>query len=276
MKIFVLGSTGMLGRYVSIYLSKKYKVINMSRQDVDVADINECDLKLALQLNGFHEGDVIINCVGAIKPIVDLLGDLNALKINSIFPRVLANVVNSLGGKLIHPTTDCVYTGLRGDYTEQDKHDITDVYGRTKSLGEPNNCTVIRTSIIGEEVNQGRSLVEWIKSQNNKTVFGFTNHIWNGVTCLQFAKICDNIITNDSFWVGTKHVFSNKVTKYELLQLVIKHYHLNIEVVEKEAGEKCDRTLSTVDSFCSSLDLPSLDDQIKEMQQFSDVLYGSN
>jgi dTDP-4-dehydrorhamnose reductase len=276
MKIFVLGSTGMLGRYVSSYLGKKYKVINLSRQDVDVADVTEYDLKLAFRLHDFNDGDVVINCIGAIKPTVDLLGDLNALKINSIFPRVLANVVNSLNGKLIHPTTDCVYTGQKGNYTEQDKHDITDVYGRTKSLGEPNNCTVIRTSIIGEEVNQGRSLVEWIKSQNDKTVFGFTNHIWNGVTCLQFAKICDNIIINNSFWIGVKHVFSNHVTKYELLQLVIKHYNLNIEVTAKEAGEKCDRTLSSIDDYCSTLNIPPLDDQIKDMKEFNKLLYNND
>ena len=101
-------------------------------------------------------GDVIINCIGTIKPRVDSLGDLNAILVNSVFPRVLANVCETLGVNMIHPTTDCVYTGTKGSYDETDKYDVNDVYGMSKALGEPNNCTVIRTSIIGEEVGQTR------------------------------------------------------------------------------------------------------------------------
>ena len=194
MKIYVLGSKGMLGRYVSTYLNDYYDVVNLSRDEVDASKVREEELRAKLHNLGIKKGDVVINCIGTIKPMVDALGDLNAIQVNSVFPRLLANVCEDMKVKLIHPTTDCVFTGLKGKYNENDIHDISDVYGRTKSLGEPNNCTVIRTSIIGEEVGQGRSLVEWIKSSSNTTVFGFTNHYWNGVTCLQFAKICEKII----------------------------------------------------------------------------------
>jgi len=273
MKIFVLGSTGMLGKYVDSYFNARYDTISLSRKDINAAEMTEVVLYDKLFQYGLSKGDVIINCVGAIKPIVDKLGDLNAIQINSVFPRILANVAVKCGVSLIHPTTDCVFAGTKGGYTETDAHDIKDVYGRTKSLGEPLNCTVIRTSIIGEEVNQSRSLVEWVKSQDNKNAFGFTNHIWNGVTCLQFAKICEIIINKNLYWHGVKHIYSNNITKYELLNLIASIYNLNINITAKEAEEHCDRSLSSNFNFCKDLNIPNLETQIKEMKNFSKTLY---
>ena len=165
-------------------------------------------------------GDVIINCIGTIKPRVDELGDLNAIIVNSLFPRLLSNYCESKEIKLIHPTTDCVYTGLKGDYNENDNYDVSDVYGMSKALGETHNCTTIRTSIIGEESVNKRSLVEWVKSEKGNSIFGFTNHYWNGLTCLQFAKVCDKIISENIFWKGIRHIHSNKVSKYELVSII--------------------------------------------------------
>jgi dTDP-4-dehydrorhamnose reductase len=274
MKIYVLGSKGMLGRYVSTYLNDYYyyDVVNLSRDEVDASKVRQEELQTSLYNLGVKKGDVVINCIGTIKPMVDALGDLNAIQVNSIFPRVLADVCKKMGLKMIHPTTDCVFTGEKGSYKESDKHDISDVYGRTKSLGEPNNCTVIRTSIIGEEVNQGRSLVEWVKSNKNKTVFGFTNHHWNGVTCLEFAKVCKKIIEGNLYWDGVKHVFSDPVNKLELVTMISDVYGLNITVDPKETTEKCDRTLSSETEFYKSLQIPSLKEQIIEMKNFSQKL----
>jgi dTDP-4-dehydrorhamnose reductase len=273
MKIYVLGSKGMLGRYVSTYLNDYYDVVNLSKNDIDASKENEEGLNLKLQNLGIKKNDVIINCIGTIKPMVDALGDLNAIQVNSVFPRVLANVCEKIGVKIIHPTTDCVFTGEKGSYTESDKHDISDVYGRTKSLGEPNNCTVIRTSIIGEEVHQKRSLVEWVKSNKNKNVFGFTNHHWNGITCLEFSKICKKIIDNNLYWNGVRHLFSNSVNKLELVTLISNVYELNISVEPKETPEKCDRTLFSETEFYKTLQIPTLKEQIIEMKNFSQKLY---
>jgi dTDP-4-dehydrorhamnose reductase len=140
-------------------------------------------------------------------------------------------------------------------------------------MGEPNNCTVIRTSIIGEEVNQGRSLIEWIKSEKNKTVFGFTNHLWNGVTCLEFAKICKKIIDNDLFWVGTKHLHSNTVNKKELVEMISEVFNLNVTVVEKQTDVACDRSLSTIYDTTNIFSIPPLYEQINELYTFSNKLY---
>lgn len=274
MKIFVLGATGMLGKYVSKYLSENFDVIDVNRNILDASNMSEekLDFIFSNQLK-IKENDVIINCVGTIKPRVDELGDINAIVVNSIFPRILANVSNKFKAKLIHPTTDCVYTGLKGNYNENDKYDVGDVYGMTKALGEPNNCTVIRTSIIGEEVGQARSLVEWVKSNKNNTVFGFTNHMWNGVTCLQFAKIVETIIVKNLFWLGTKHVHSDKVSKKELVELISKIYELNISVTPKETEIKCDRTLSSIYEINDLLGVPTLNEQIIEMKKFHSILF---
>ncbi len=274
MKIYILGSSGMLGRYVSKYLGQSFDIVEVGRTSVDAAKATEEALLQSFSDLGVKEGDVIINCVGTIKPRVDELGDVNAILVNSVFPRLLANTVEKVGAHMIHPTTDCVYTGLRGAYSEEDKYDVSDVYGMTKALGEPANCTVVRTSIIGEEVGQKRSLVEWVKSNANQTVFGFTNHLWNGVSCLQFAKICEQIINEKSFWKGTKHLHSNTLNKKELVETISKIYALNITVTPKETPVMCDRTIITIHKEnLETFNIPTLEEQIKDLKEFSPVLH---
>jgi dTDP-4-dehydrorhamnose reductase len=273
MKVYVIGNTGMLGKYVSTYLKQYYELVEIGRKDIDLSTIKESELKAKFIHLKINEGDIVINCVGTIKPRVDELGDLNAILVNSVFPRILANVCEYYKVKMIHPTTDCVYTGAKGNYTENDSYDVSDIYGMSKALGEPKNCTVIRTSIIGEEVNQGRSLIEWVKSEKNKTVFGFTNHFWNGVTCLQFAKICKQMIDNNLFWVGTKHLYSNVLNKKELVELISKSFNLNVIVEPKETEKKCDRTISTIYSTIDDFEIPNLEIQLVELKEFSKKLY---
>lgn len=272
MQVIVLGSRGMLGKYVWTYLDG-YNCVGVNRESFDASTATEEKLEQLFfkEIKLIEKGDVVINCMGTIKPMVDSLGDLNAILVNSVFPRILANFCEKHGLRLIHPTTDCVYSGLKGSYNENDKYDVSDVYGMSKAMGEPNNCTVIRTSIIGEEVNQGRSLVEWVKSSKNKTVNGFTNHFWNGVTCLQFAKICEQMILTDNFWVGTKHIHSNTLNKQELVQLISDVYNLNITVTPVETPVKCDRSMSSI--YDTRIKVPSLKQQIEEMKDFSEKLY---
>ena len=273
MKIFVFGKTGMLGRYVYTYLKEKsYNVVGVGRKEVNASDSTN-SLQKFIQDN-MSKGDVVVNCMGTIKPRVDELGDINAIKVNSIFPRELANLCEQYKVKLIHPTTDCVYTGNKGDYNEKDPYDVSDVYGMSKALGEPSNCTVVRTSIIGEEVNQGRSLVEWVKGNKEGNTNGYLNHYWNGVTCLQFGKIVETIIKKDLFWVGIKHLHSNKVDKYELSSMINKHYNLNINITPVEVPISVDRSMTTIyEENLKDFDIPDLDVQIKEMYDFKSILY---
>lgn len=274
MKIYILGSSGMLGKYVYEYLSMFFEVKEVNRDVLNASNQTEETLLTIFNKIGINKDDVIINCMGTIKPRVDQLGDLNAILVNSVFPRLLANICERNGYRLIHPTTDCVFSGEKGLYSENDKYDVSDVYGMSKAIGEPTNCTVIRTSIIGEEVNQGRSLVEWVKSNKNKEVYGFTNHKWNGVTCLEFAKICKKMIEGNVFWLGTKHLYSNILTKKELVETISSVYDLNITVTPKETEIQCDRSLTTLyDENLSYFKIPTLKTQIEEMKDFSSKLY---
>jgi dTDP-4-dehydrorhamnose reductase len=266
MKVFILGSKGMLGRYVYKYLSNYYEIVEINRDKLIVDECVKSNLEFVLKLNNLEKGDVLINCIGTIKPRVDELGVMNCIVTNSLFPHILSEVVNKMGAKLIHPTTDCVFEGDKGSYVETDHHDIKDVYGRSKSLGENNKDTIIRTSIIGEELINKRSLVEWVKSNKGGRINGFTNHYWNGITCLEFAKICKKIIESPNLWSGVRHIYSNTVTKFELLHLINEIYDLNIEVIPILSDSTTDRTLSSI--FSIDYIVIPLKDQISEMKNF--------
>ena len=264
-KIFVLGYTGMLGRYVYKYLkSEGYNnIIGLSRKDLDAAKVT----KEQLNSVSFTKNTVIINCMGVIKQRKDI-GTLEFIQVNSVFPYLLSNLCKETGSKLIHITTDCVYNGFDGNYDELCTHNATDLYGITKSLGEPENVTIIRTSIIGEETNNSRSLLEWVKSNKNKEILGYTNHMWNGITCLQFAKICKHIIDNNFFWRGVKHLYSPKpLNKLELVKLISKIYDLNIKIIPHETETVCDRTLTSIRNEIV-ITIPELETQLIEMRTF--------
>ena len=273
MKIVVLGKNGMLGRYVYTYFKTcGYETIGVTRKDVEVGEVDRVVLAEYFTSLELGEGDVVINCMGVIKPRVDELGVLNAININSVLPHVLEDVLTDMGVNLIHPTTDCVFDGLKGQYDEDHPHNVTDIYGRTKSLGEPEKSTVIRTSIIGDEVNQGRSLVEWIKSNKGKTVNGFTNHQWNGVTCLEFAKICQQIIEKDLYWEGVRHVFSpTSVNKLELTSMISEVYGLDMTINPFETTVMCDRSMTTKYDDASVV-VKELKGQIIEMYDYFKIL----
>ena len=272
-KIFVLGKSGMLGRYVYTYLKVKgYNVKGVGRSDIDASDTCS-DLHKFIE-HQMSDGDVVINCMGTIKPRVDELGDSNAILVNSLFPRKLADLCKQYGIKLIHPTTDCVYTGSKGDYNENDPYDVSDVYGMSKALGEPSNCTVIRTSIIGEEVGQGRSLVEWVKGNKGGNTNGYLNHYWNGVTCLQFGKIVETMIEKDLFWDGIKHLHSDKLDKQVLSELINDSFGLGITITPKTVEKTVDRSMATIyTENQNKFNIPTLKVQIQEMAEFHNTLF---
>lgn len=268
MIVFVLGASGMLGTYVRQYLKDAdYDVVGLTRNEIDAADVN-VQIRSALAAHGAQPNDVVINCIGTIKPQVDKLGDLNAIKVNSLFPHSLAKVCEEKGYKLIHITTDCVFSGAEGNYNEEALHDCTDVYGKTKSLGEPSNCTVVRTSIIGEEFGTTRSLIEWVKSEDGNVVNGYLNHQWNGLTCYQVAKVFEDIISNNKYWKGVRHIHSpNSLNKYELVKSIVEAHKLDIHVTPTDGPSKCDRSLSTIYDDCGSFNVPDIMTQLVEQYE---------
>lgn len=263
MKVLILGSNGMLGRYMyNVFCNElgQQNVIGHTRKMLDLSCVNE---KVIVDFVKETKATVIVNCAGVIKPRVDDVGILNTIKINSILPHILSNIG---GTKLIHVTTDCVYSGSH-DYhaNESTLHDPLDVYGKTKSLGEPTNSLVIRTSIIGEEVGDGRSLISWAKKNFGKEVNGFTGHLWNGVTCLELSKIIVNLVLQNKIDNKIIHVFSkNIVNKYELLTIINKTYDLNMKI-NSVFGGICNRTLTTnQEILCNN----TIQDQLLEMKNF--------
>ena len=243
--ILLFGSTGMLGRYVLNRLkTTDYFIVCINRDIYDI--VNDGDIKLndILVKNNMCENDIIINCAGII-PQKYKKNDLKTyIKVNTLFPHKLSELSQKYHLKFIHITTDCVFDGLKGNYTEDDKHTACDIYGVSKSQGEPMDATIIRTSIIGEELVGKKSFIEWVKSNANGRIIGYSNHLWNGVTCLELANYIKHIINANDFWVGIKHIFSpNSVSKYELCCYINEIYKLNITVEKCEDSKSKNMTL---------------------------------
>jgi|TARA_R110000765_G_C18941596_1_gene607741 dTDP-4-dehydrorhamnose reductase len=172
---------------------------------------------------------------------------------------------------MVHITTDCVFDGNKGQYTEMDRPTQYDEYGLSKYFGELGDHCTIRTSIIGEEKNTSRSLVEWALSQAGKEVNGFKNHLWNGVTCLQVAKVIHGLIEESGFWSGVRHLYAHKsLSKLEMLQSFDSIYSLGLKINAIDAPTACDRTLSTFFTQSQAmLEVPPIHEQIREMKEFN-------
>ena len=179
--------------------------------------------------------DWVVNCIGIIKPYCDDV--LTAVRVNAEFPHLLSE-------NTIQIATDCVYSGKKGGYVETDPHDATDVYGKTKSLGEASHIKNLRCSIIGPETKNHVSLLDWFLGQEKAN--GFTNHLWNGVTTYHFSKLVQGIIREGIELPSVQHIVpGDVVTKAELLRIIAEAYNKDIPVTETEAPEAVDRTLAT-------------------------------
>lgn len=297
-KILILGGSGMLGSMVASYLSSLFEGITCTVRSDDMID--KCSKKLAnanwikFDVNDYlssvenysflNEYAWIVNCIGITKPFCkdDNPAQIqNAISVNSLFPNLLSKNLIESKTKIIQIATDCVYSGFKGDYTETDKHDALDVYGKTKSLGETkyHNTYNLRCSIIGPEFDRNTFLIEWFLNQpQHASVNGFDNHDWNGVTTLQFAKITGGIITNQLSPENMQHLIpSGKVTKYEMLKIFAKYYQRDdITINKHSASETIDRTLSTVNHEMNEKlwlsagysKIPTFEDMIKELTEF--------
>ena len=233
MTTYVFGANGMLGRYVQNEMEEQHVVVPLNRDDFDLAKLEL--LLCFLDKLGVKRGDIVVNCAAILKCRIKEVGIEEAITVNSLFPHALSGYCEKHGIKLIHISTDCVFGGRRGGYAESDEHDAFDEYGKTKSLGEPGPATVIRTSIVGEEIGQKRSLLEWVRSQNG-VIKGFVDCRWNGVTCYQLAKIIQKIIDKDLFWRGARHIFSpDTVNKYQLVSLINEIYDVGLVVSQYQA-----------------------------------------
>ena len=259
-KIAVLGSTGMLGSALTQVLEKQFQYIyEFNRSGVSATGKNEARTievtetnEVSSCLNGLQI-DYIINCIGMIKHLIneeDQKSIKLAHQINSDFPRYLNDLARRLEIPVIQVGTDCVFSGKSGSYSENDRHDPTDIYGLTKDKGEDNarDSMVIRCSIIGRELKSRNSLLEWVLSQPLEArINGFSNHIWNGVTTLHFSQIIAGIIHSGTYKPGILHLVpADKVSKYELINLISTYFERkDLQINQFEAEIPINRSLTS-------------------------------
>ncbi len=268
-KVLVLGASGMLGIEVIRELLSKdldlYASIRNSRDKVkikkylnkDVSKIKFINFKIGGNYknklkNLVYKKDYIVNCIGVIKPYIDenkIDSIKNAIKINSLFPHELNNCIMG-NAKIFQIATDCVYDGVNGNYSENNAHNARDIYGKSKSLGEvkSKNFYNIRCSIIGREIKSFKSLLCWFLNQNkNSHLFGFKNHLWNGITTKHFGKIVSIIITKNLDIPNTLHIVpSNIINKFQLLKIFQRKFkRFDLKITEKNAKILVNRNLKT-------------------------------
>ena len=258
-KIAIIGTQGMLGSAVCRYLSEKsYQILEINSSgktqssnpvtQFDIA-VNEIE-NLERNLKGI---DFVINCAGLIKHKIDENNteSLNTLiRINSLFPIQLTNLSHKLNFKVIQVATDCVYSGEKGNYSESDKKDPVDFYGYSKVLGEhsDNNLITLRCSLVGRELNSKVEFLEWILAHGKeKEITGFTDHFWNGLTTLHFAKIINTIIEGNSFKAGTFHLVpSDSVSKFELVKIILEFFgKSDVKITQSQSSKAVNRILTT-------------------------------
>ena len=269
MKIHVLGCTGMLGTYVSKY----FKQCGYNVEAYDRSRCNVYNFKSTVFAKTLHEDDIIINCIGLLKP--NIQSHQHAIDINYNFPLKLDIISKNTNCKLVNFSSDCVFSGDKGSYIETDRYDAYDWYGHTKRHNDLRS-TVMRISFIGEEIYNKIGLLEFALKNANRQVTGYTNCLWNGVTGLEVAKLIERMVRNDgiSFWSGIRHVYSQAiVSKYELICLLNEIYDLNMTILPTTAksisgtviNNILDRSLSTIHPV---IQLPTLKCMINEQKRF--------
>jgi len=285
----------MLGSMVFDYLSKNskldvYGTVRNSeylREKVlifDANDISQLERKEFIKLNI----DYIINCIGITKPFSkddDPEGVQRAITINSKFPWELAKYTKKYNIKVIQIGTDCVFSGNKGLYNEDDPHDPLDVYGKSKSLGEvfDGSALIIRCSIIGPEIKkQNAFLLEWFLSQpNGGTIGGYEHHIWNGITTLQFAQLCERIIVTNLYddLIRRSYIYHYTpnviVNKFELMNIFDDIFEKNLTINRVNIPEqKVDRSLATkYGNLCKSEKKLDLKAVILELKNYMERFY---
>lgn len=190
--------------------------------------------------------EVVVNCIGIVKKLSESENPTSAITINALFPHWLAELCQERGMRLIHISTDCVFSGKAGYYSEDDIPDPCDLYGRTKLLGEvtESRCLTLRTSIIGRELKRSTGLLEWFLSQRGKVIQGYRYAIFSGFIASELASVLADIVANRPELGGLYHISSEPINKYELLNMINETLNLGI-AIEEHTGFFVDRSLNS-------------------------------
>lgn len=250
-KVFILGAGGMLGHTLAGMYKHQYEILATIRKNgafyrqypifTGVELIEGIDAFMPDTIRDVLakiRPDVVINCIGIIKQLPEAENYISSITVNALFPHQLARMCADVDARLIHISTDCVFNGRKGMYTESDPSDAEDLYGRSKFLGEVGNMAntlTLRTSIIGHELNTAYGLVEWFLSQSGKTVKGFRKAIYTGFTTQELGRLINKIIDHHPDLHGLWQASSDSINKYDLLNLVKSVYQAPIEIIPDDA-----------------------------------------
>ena len=258
MRILVLGGDGMLGHQMFKSLSSKhdvrvtlrqrlsaYKEFNLFTAENAYEGVEVGSVDGLIEVLGEFRPEAVVNAVGIVKQRSTAKESVPSLEINSLFPHRLAGLCKAAGVRMVHMSTDCVFSGRKGRYRETDLSDAEDLYGRTKYLGEvyESHCVTLRTSIIGKELSRKQGLLEWFMSQRG-SVQGFTNALFSGFTTLELSRIIEKVLTEYPEKGGLYHVSSDPISKFDLLTLIKRKMGLRIEIVPTEEP-RLDRSLDS-------------------------------
>jgi len=260
-KVLILGGTGMLGHMLFAQLSLQknldvYATVRTSRclsqwfsQDLVKkirAGVDADNFDTIIRAFASIRPDIVINCIGLIKQLPMASDPLSAITINSLLPHRISMICRTAGARMIHVSTDCVFDGKKGNYTETDTMCADDLYGRSKFLGEvayPPHCLTLRTSIIGHELKGKLGLIEWFLSQKGK-VNGFTHALYSGFPTIELARIITDYILPNPELTKVYHVSSDPISKHDLLKLVARKYDKKIEIKPYDNFQQ-DRSLNS-------------------------------
>lgn len=258
MRILILGGDGMLGHQLLKSLAPRHEVRVTLRQDLEVyasyqlfnndnayAGIDVRSLERLTEVLADFRPEAVINAVGIVKQRPTAKESIPSLEINSLLPHRLSVLCKAVDARLIHVSTDCIFSGKKGNYQESDPSDAEDLYGKTKFLGETqdDHCLTLRTSIIGRELSRSKSLLEWFLAQSG-TIRGFTNAVYNGFTTLEMSRIIENMLVYYPEASGVYQVSSDPISKYDLLLLFREKLGIMVEIVPDDSF-CCDRSLDS-------------------------------
>ena len=279
LRILILGGDGMLGHQLLKHFAGRHEARVTLRQDAYAYErygifgeqnsyfgIDIRSQARVLEVMADFRPEAVINAVGIVKQRPTAKESIPSLEINSLLPHRLAIMCKAAGMRLVHVSTDCVFSGRRGGYKENDLSDAEDLYGKSKYLGEvsDNGCITLRTSIIGLELSRKESLIEWFLAQRGP-VNGFTRAIYTGFTTIEFSRVIEMLLVQHPVASGVYHVSSESISKYDLLQIIKRKAELPIEIVPDGAFH-CDRSLDST-RFRREFDYtpPSWDAMVDEL-----------
>jgi dTDP-4-dehydrorhamnose reductase len=258
--ILILGGSGMLGhkmfqvlgaRFADISCTIRGKTsaaelrrVELFQSDSVIPEVDVTDVDRLAALLSDLTPDVVVNCVGIVKQRDTARDAIPSITVNSLLPHHLAAICETINARLIHFSTDCVFSGDKGAYTEDDPSDARDLYGRTKFLGEVHGpaALTLRTSMIGRELTHRSSLLEWFLAQDGQKVKGYRKALYAGLTTNRMAYLVGAIIEHHPDLTGLFHVAGPWIPKYDLLVQIRDAFGLSIEI-ESDDEVVIDRTL---------------------------------